>query len=645
MKSSLMKSLILTASLIFSQTLHAKLHLPSFISDGMVLQQKKPNRIWGWSDPRQHITVMFKGKPYQAFANSSGEWQLFLDPASAGNAGSMTVSTGTEKIEISNLLIGELWVCSGQSNMEWTMGMFADTYKEEINTASNDEIRYVVIKHAISNTPQQDAVLSRPWSAVTPGNTAHCSALAYWYAKQLYRQLEVPVGLIITSWGGTLAQSWTSYEGLHDFPEYSGTYRDIIQPLNLSDLEGLQQSARERNESNFRKKAAFVKEAIQLGYDDGSWKEMYLPKPWEAQGLPGLDGIVLYRIMFNVAESDAGKAAELNLPAIDDNDSTFINGTFIGTSIQWDALRTYTIPAGILTAGKNCLAIRVQDNGGGGGLSERIGEFNVSIGHENIPLEGRAKYNVVAVLEDMTGGHGAIEHQPAVLFNGMIAPLLPLTICGVIWYQGESNDGRPVEYRTLFPALINDWRYRWGLGDFPFLFVQLSSFGPIKAIPGESNWALLREAQAKALSLPNTAMAVTIDIGNPLDIHPDKKKEAGNRLAAAAMKLVYGKSKAVSSGPQLIHTEIKGHQVILRFSNADNGLMLKGSALQHIAIAGADQQFVWADAIIKGNVVTVSAKGVNHPVAVRYAWADSPVSANLYNKEGFPAAPFRTDDW
>jgi len=640
-----LKKKLLILSLAFTQILSAQLRLPSFISDNMVLQQKKVNRIWGWSKAQQLIKVDFNGKKYPAYANNNGEWEVFLQPANAGNAGSLIVSADSEHIVLKNILMGEVWVCSGQSNMEWTMGMSPVTYKDELKTAGNDNIRFVVINNTFANIPQQDVTLEKRWSPVNPSTITGCSAVAYWYAKKLYQTLHVPIGLIVTSWGGTFAQSWISFEGLHDFENYTSTYVEKIKPLDLGTIDKQRQLLKVKYQKSILEKSAFVKEVVKPDFDDTNWKEMYLPKQWEDQGYPALDGIVVYRIAFNISEADAGKEAVLNLPPVDDMDSTYINGAFIGSIYQWDAFRTYKIPMGILRKGKNILVIKVQFDGGSGGLSEMENRYNITIGNKIIPLAGNAKFYIVSVLEDTTGGNGDIEHQPTVLFDGMIAPLLPISICGVIWYQGESNADMPYEYRSLFPSMINDWRNRWGQGDFPFLFVQLSSFGPLTTKPVESNWALLREAQAQTLSLPNTAMAVTIDIRDPVNIHPPKKKEVGDRLAAGAMKLVYGKTKQVSSGPQLKNFRIKGNQIILQFSNAENGLMIKGNELKYFAIAGADKKFVCAVAVIKGNQIIVSNKLISKPAAVRYAWADSPVDANLYNREGYPAVTFRTDDW
>lgn len=652
-----MKSFLLLAALAVSQFLCAQLRLPSFIASDMVLQQQKVNRIWGWANAQQLVTVSFQHKTYAAFANSNGEWQVFLEPAVAGNAGTMVVKAGTEEIELNNILIGEVWICSGQSNMEWKMNLCAETYKDEMKTAGNDHIRFVVLNKTFANTAQADVTLEKKWSSINSSTIGECSAVAYWYAKKLYAELKVPIGLIVTSWGGTPAQSWTSFEGLHDFSNYTTPYIEKVKPLQLNDINKQKQELNEKFQKDMLEKAAFVKEVVKPDFDDSNWPEMYLPKQWEEQGFPTMDGIVMYRLAFSVDAADAGKEAELNMPAVDDMDSTYINGVFIGSTNQWDALRKYKIPAGVLKAGKNVLVIKVQDDGGGGGLSAVEEKFNVTVNSKKISLAGKAKYNIIARLKDITGGNGAIEHQPAVLYNAMIAPLLPLSIRGVIWYQGESNADNlkdALEYKTLFPAMIKDWRNHWGRGDFPFLFVQLSSFGAVRAEPAECNWGFLREAQTKTLALPNTAMAVTIDVGNPTNIHPQQKKEVGDRLAAGALNMVYGKTKTLSSGPMLKNYTIQGNKVILEFSNTGSGLLIKGKQLKHFAIAGADKKFRWADAVINGNRIIVSNKTILKPVAVRYAWANSPVDANLYNKEvrpdgsvvqGLPAVPFRTDEW
>jgi sialate O-acetylesterase len=642
-----MRSVFLFACLFLTQLLAAQLRLPAFLSDDMVLQQQKINRLWGWAKAGDLVTVTFKEKTYTSLAADNGGWQVFLEASGPGNAGNISISTGTEKKLLKNILVGEVWVCSGQSNMEMKMGALEDLYKDELLSAANDHIRFVVIDRTLAGTPQDDVKLEKNWSAISPATIRDCSGVAYWYAKKLQKQLQVPVGLVITSWGGTPAEAWTSFEGLYDFPHYTKNFTEGARKLDLANIARVRQSFRDEFQSNLQKKYEWIQAAVKPGFDDAGWKTMALPAPWEQQGYPTLDGVVVYRIVFNIPAGDAGKAAQLNLPAVDDMDSTYINGVFIGSINRYDALRKYAIPAGVLKAGENLLSIRVQDDQGGGGLSNAADHFNVTVGGRVISLEGLAKYFVVAEIENFTAVAGDIEDQPTLLFNGMIAPLLPLSIRGAIWYQGESNadPGKdPFEYRTLFPAMIRDWRNRWGQGEFPFLFVQLSSFGAITTQPVESNWAVLRESQTKTLALPNTAMAVSIDVGNPTDIHPHQKKEVGERLADGAMKAAYGKTTS-SSGPLLKNWKIRGNQVVLEFNDTGKGLTMKGNRLQHFAIAGADKKFVWANAVIKGNQVIVSSPLVLKPLAVRYAWANSPVNANLYNRNGYPAAPFRTDDW
>ncbi len=638
-----MRSILLFAFLLLSQFALAQLRLPVIFSSGMVLQQEKPIRVWGWADAQQLVTVAFKGKKYKAFADRNGEWQLFLDPAKAGSAGELSVSAGDQRIELTNILVGEVWICSGQSNMEWTMGMLGDTYRQEMDTAHNDNIRFVTLRKAISNTPLQDVVLDNNWSPIDTATIADCSAIAYWFAKALNRKLQVPVGLVITSWGGTPAQAWTSFEGLHDFPGYSSTFIQKIQPFPLDRLEERQRTLDARFREKIREKSAFLEKATRPGFDDDKWEDMYLPREWEEQGYPNLDGFAVYRIVFKVDKADAGREAVLHLPPVDDMDSTYLNGIFLGSTYQWDALRTYNIPAGVLKSGRNVLVIKVQDDRGGGGLSPREDIFNVVVNQKTIPLAGLAKFKIIAVLEDLTGGRGAIEHQPAVIYNAMIAPLLPMAMRGVIWYQGESNAGQPLEYRSLFPALITDWRNRWGQGDFPFLFAQISSFGPILPEPFDSDWAALRESQTMTLALPNTAMAVTTDVGNPSDIHPHQKKEVSDRLADGAMRIAYGRPELIAEGPRYKRCTFEGPQAMVEFSGVGTGLMVKGAQLKAFAIAGEDKKFVWADARIEGDRVVVSSPLVEKAVALRYAWADSPIDANLYNREGFPAIPFRTD--
>lgn len=632
--------------LLFGQS-DGQLRLPSFFADHMVIQRDQPNHIWGWASPGKEVQLEFSGKTYPAMANGRGQWSVYLDPLKAGVNGTMVIRSGMETLTMSDIIAGEVWVCSGQSNMEWRMDMLPATYPEELKTAKNDLIRYTTVNKWLATSPVEDLEIERKWTAINPSTVGGCSAVAYWFGKKIHQDLKVPVGLIVTAWGGTPAEAWTSFEGLHDFPHYLKVYREKISGMDLNQLSQKKKDLFQEFLNQVKMAGDLSRQAMQADFDDSKWGEMPLPRPWEELGYPALDGVVAYRIAFQVSEADAGKPAVLNTPGIDDIDSSYINGQFIGTTDVWNQPRTYSIPAGVLKAGTNIYAVRVQDNQGGGGFAAAPEKFNIRIGEKLIPMAGKAKFSVIAELKDLTAGHGAIEHQPSVLFNAMVAPLMPLSFKGVIWYQGESNADtkeESIEYGHLFPSMIRDWRNRAGR-DFPFLFVQLASFGPVVKDPGESNWAYLRESQVKALQLPNTGMAIATDVGNPSDIHPVRKQEVGERLAAEAMRTAYGKARLVSTGPVFQKAVATGDKLVVSFTQTGSGLVARGGALKQFAIAGADRKFYWANAVIQGNKIVLTSKKVPNPVAVRYAWADSPVDANLYNKEGFPASAFRSDNW
>ncbi|MFZ4057847.1 MAG: sialate O-acetylesterase [Ferruginibacter sp.] len=640
-----MKNILTLAFLFMVANVSAQLKLPAVFNSNMVLQQQKSNNIWGWAKAGNAVTVQFKGKKYTTQCGANGKWNLLLDAAKAGNAGDIRIQSGGESITLKNIAVGEVWICSGQSNMEWTMGMLRSDYLDEKAKASNNNIRFMVVKNSVAGTPQEDVELKSSWQQIDSSSINQCSAVGYWYAKTLQQKLKVPVGLIVSAWGGTLIQPWIGVDGFNQFPKYVDHYNKNIKTIDFKQLDDLQKAANDKYNQTIINMYAETKQYISVDYDDHDWQKMKLPNHWEDAGYPTLDGIVYYRIAFTVRDADAGKAAQLYMPPIDDADSSYINGVLIGTNKQWDDPRLYSVPSGILKAGKNYLVIRVEDTGGGGGLASVEENFHIDIDQQKIFLAGDATYKIVAKMADISGGNGPIHQQATVLYNAMIAPFTSFGIRGALWYQGESNADNAKEYQGLFPAMIKHWRTHFKQDNFPFLFVQLSSFGALKDQPAASNWAELREAQTKTLSVPNTAMAVTTDIGDPLNIHPTKKKEVGERLAAQAFQMVYQLPKAVASGPQFEQYSISVNTITIQFKQAGKGLLCKGKKLAHFAIAGSDQQFVWADAEIKGNSVIVSSKAVAHPIAVRYAWADSPVDANLYNKEGYPAVPFRTDDW
>ncbi len=475
------------------------------------------------------------------------------------------------------------------------------------------------------------------------------SATAYFFAREIYQRLKVPVGLINTSWGGTQSEAWTSKKAFEE-TEY---FKKIADEMNSVNIDSVNKARKDAVIKNIQKAQGGgfsnntnTSEWKNISFDDQQWPVMKLPGTWEEQGFAGLDGIVWFRKTIEVSDADAGKPAVLELAKIDDIDETYVNGIKVGGLAQWDEYRKYSIPAGVLTAGKNLIAVKVQDNQGGGGIYGEATAMKITIGNSVQSLAGTWKFRIASISSSDNQSMGPNDY-PSVLFNAMINPLLPYTIQGAIWYQGESNAGRAYEYRTAFPLMINDWRNHWNRGNFPFLFVQLSTFGKSDANSNNgSTWAELREAQAMTLSLPHTGMAVTTDIGDPKDIHPKNKQDVGKRLALIALHDVY-QLPGEYTGPVYQSQEIKGNRIILTFTHTGSGLFAKDKYgyARGFEIAGNDKVFHYARAIIDGNTITVQSDAVMNPVSVRYNWADDASEGNIFNKESLPMAPFRTDNW
>lgn len=499
---------IVSAALALTVGATADVRLPKIFGDHAGLQRGKPMPVWGTADPGEKVTVEWRGQKVSTTADRNGKWRVTLKPMPAGGPYEMVVK-GKNTVVLKDILVGEVWVCSGQSNMEWPL-FLARNGEQEVASANYPQIRLFIVPKAIADQPQED-LPGGEWRVCTPESARNFSAVGYFFARELHRALNVPVGMVESAWGGTPAESWTSLSTLETNP----VLRPILQ--------------------NWERAVQGYPQALQRFYQQlQAWEE-------------------------SAAKARAEGKPEPPRP--------------------------------------------------------------------NRPVHPRNN-----------------PWKPAGLFNAMILPLVPYAIQGAIWYQGESNTGRAYEYRTLFPAMIQDWRKAWGQGDFPFLFVQLANFMATRPEPGESAWAELREAQLMTLKLPKTGMAVAIDIGEANDIHPRNKQDVGKRLALNALAIAYGK-KVEYSGPIYTRMKREGSRIRLYFKHVDGGLTTpNGEPLKGFAIAGADRKFVWADARIEGDTVVVSSPQVAEPVAVRYAWADNPV-CNLYNKAGLPASPFRTDSW
>ncbi len=635
---------------------YADIRLPAVIGDNMVLQRGEKASIWGWADPGEEISVhvSWNSSQRRVVADGNGRWQFRMETPKAGGPYEMTLA-GKNTITLRNILCGEVWVCSGQSNMEMAVRDVANG-EQEIAAANLANIRLFTVQKKIAETPQADCV--GQWTPCSPQTVAGFSAVGYFFGRHLHKELNVPVGLINTSWGGTVAEAWTSDRTLEKMPEFKTLMEEIAQSRANPDASMKKyQEEMEQWQQKIQSAGTQDKSCVAPDLDDSGWQEMELPVLWEQAGLANFDGLVWFRKTIDVPESWAGKEAVLELGPIDDMDTTWVNGVKVGAHMepgQWLVARQYKVAAGIIKAGRNVIVVQVLDTGGGGGIYGQAEQMRVKLAGAGadaaISPAGKWRYKVSSDMASMpplpkqpTWVNNP--NAPTVLYNGMIAPLIPFAIRGAIWYQGESNADRAYQYRQLFPAMIEDWRRSWGGGKFPFLFVQLANFMAVKPEPGESAWAELREAQCMTLSQPQTGMATIIDIGDAIDIHPKNKQDVGRRLALWALANTYGRENVARSGPLYKSMKIKDGRVVVRFDHVDGGLVAKGGGpLTGFAIAGADRKFVWAEAEIQGKTVVVRSDRVSKPMAVRYAWADNPV-CNLYNGAGLPASPFRTDEW
>lgn len=622
----------------------AQLRLPKLISDGMVLQRNAALTVWGWDKPGETVTVRFKDKTYKATTNTDGKWTATLPSMPAGGPFAMDIA-GSSRLTIRDVLVGDVWFCSGQSNMVHQLDIHDVTYADEIRTANYPQIRQFWVPTVTSLQGPQPDLPNGQWKAAVGEGVRPFSAVAYFFAKKIHQKYNVPVGIINASVGGTPIEAWLSEEGLTAFSNLKATAEKNKDTSYINSLSRRQPTT-SRPLPPVDLGTAGDTKWYDVAYTPKGWHPINVPGYWEDQGIKDLNGVVWYRKEIDIPASMVGKPARVFLGRIVDADELYINGKSIGRTTYQYPQRRYHLPPDALKAGKNVFVVRVTNTAGKGGFVPDK-PYCVFAGADTVDLKGTWQYKVGTVFRPVMGGGfgGGIsaQNQPTALYNAMVAPEVGYALKGFCWYQGESNAGRAEEYARLLPALINDWRTRWKQPALPFLYVQLPGFMDYNYLPAESSWALLREAQLKALSVPNTAMAVAIDLGEWNDIHPDNKKTVGERLALAAVKTAYHEDM-VSSGPLYRSAAIDGNKVVISFTNEGGGLVTNdGEAPGEFAIAGSDKKFVWARTKLEDGKVVVWSDEVPAPQYVRYAWADNPVNANLYNREGLPASPFRTD--
>ena len=619
----------------------ARVSLPRIFSDHMVIQRNKPVHVWGRASPGERVTVTIAFASKSVRTGRNGKWEVFLPEMPSGGPYTLTVS-GSNTITFEDVMSGEVWLCSGQSNMEWPLKA-AQNAQVEINNARYPLIRHFKVPNKVSFKPKDD-VEDGIWEVCSPATAGDFTAVGYFFALELFKELKVPIGLVNASWGGTNVETWISDDAFFSNQHFSGLRKKM--PANGDSIALKKYNALHQKVNAIQGSlpdATEERSFTQLNYNDSLWPKMTLPQQWENAGWPDLDGTVWFRKNINMLGNATLADGVLSLGPVDDIDSTFLNGIFIGSTNGWDKPRSYSIKKEMLSA-ENVLTIKVIDNGGGGGIYGPGGP-TLLIGSQLYELSGEWKFKITNVRSSRAAGPN---DYPTLLYNGMIHPLTPLPIAGAIWYQGESNTGRASEYKTSFPLMITNWRNKWK-DQFPFYFVQLANFQGSHGNNqnGGSTWAELREAQTYTVkAVPKTGMAVTIDIGDSKDIHPANKQDVGKRLAANALAETYARSR-IHQGPLFESMQIDGSRIILNFHNTENGWEVRNKYgyINGFEIAGADRQFRYARAYLSGNSIVVINDSISSPVAVRYAWADDPADLNLYNKEGFPAVPFRTDNW
>lgn len=635
-----MKKYLMVILLIFSVFASANVKMPLLFSDGMVLQRDKQIPIWGFAEADEKIEVHFNKQIQKTTADKNGKWTLNLKSEKAGGPFELII-IGKNTITIKNVLVGEVWICSGQSNMEFQVFKTMNAEKE-IADSNYPMIRHFGVAQDLSGKPKDDLKAGK-WETANKETVGNFTAVGYYFARKLYSELKIPIGIINTSWGGTNVETWTSREAFQNSDEF----KSMIADVPVVDIDAVFESYKKSILDNLKKVQSFdismenEDQFKKSDFQDKNWPEIKVPSLWENQQIGNIDGIVWMRKTIVLTAEQAKKEAVLHLAKVDDEDKTYVNGVEVGTNNLWDKLRIYKIPANVLKEGTNVIAVRITDYSGGGGIYGDPADLKIDFKDSNVSLEGLWKFNIVKVRIEVSPNS-----YPSLLYNAMVNPLVPYAFQGVLWYQGEANVWRAEQYKKSFPLMITDWRTKFKQGNFPFYFVQLSTFDEFGGNSQKgSRWAELREAQSETLKLPNTGMAVTTDIGNAKDIHPTNKQDIGLRLAAIAMNNIYGK-KQIHSGPVYKFQEIKGNQIILTFDNIGSGLSTPNNdELKGFEIAGADKVFHSAKAIIKDNKVIVSSDKVQNPLAVHYGWADDDTQINLFNKEKFPASQFRTDNW
>lgn len=676
------------------------LRLPPLFGDHAVLQREAVVPVWGHSAPGSRITVELNGKQAETLANTDGYFIAYLPPQPAGGPYELVVSNPAagERLTSKDIYLGEVWLASGQSNLYYPMASIPGIDLEDPALANFPLVRF--FQTELTTQPGKLSEAPGVWEVAAVGRIGNFSAVAFFFARKLQQDLQVPVGILSSSWGGTTAEAWVSRAGLASDPHYRQLLEtESLNQMNAPDwwrnydrnypeewllfdhraiarvIDGepsdIPQLGGERLKKLAEQKAAEIEEtrrklADNVGERENWHREMRRDSSgWDTAMLPGLwsdiaasydtNGVVWFRRELELPPEAAGQPLTLRLGAIDKTDITYFNGVKVGATGEvfdescWNLPRVYQVPGDLVKAGENVIAVRNASHLYAGGLTGPAEEMSVEVAGRQLPLAGRwfcrLEQNVGRRAELSGPGAPASMYVPGILFQNKIEPLIPYALRGVIWYQGEANAWRYGEYAALMELLIRDWRYQFQQGEIPFLQVELAGFEAAGDYDGNSTWARIREAQFQAAQATGNLIATAVDLGEADNIHPARKREVGERLAGCALRQAYRREIA-ALGPVLEKVEFAAGEAILTFGEIADGLRLReGDRVKTMMIAGEDRVFHPAEVQIDGNKLIVRSDQVPRPVAVRYAWAQNPAAANLYNSAGLPAFPFRTDNW
>ncbi|TDE44876.1 9-O-acetylesterase [Flavobacterium rhamnosiphilum] len=632
-----MKRIISFLLIIISGPIIAMVTLPKFFSNHMVLQRDASITIYGWADAGKTVKINFNNKNLETKVNTNGEWSIDLPGQKAGGPFIMTIKEDNE-ITFQDIYIGDVWFCSGQSNMGWKLED-ALNGKEELSKANYKKIKLLQVSRTMAGTPQKD-IEKGQWEPCYPENAKGFSAIAYFFGRELYHEYKVPIGLINSSWGGTNIEAWMSEDimGKHESAK-----KVIAEMKNINFPEVI--ANYNKDFKIWEDKADKLDIGMQerwydSSYDTSSWKTINLPIYWSMAKIIPNDGIIWVSRTFELSQKELSqKEFILSIGRIDNEDVTYINGKIVGESKLKDLDRFYKIPKNIFTIGKNTITIRVKNSGDIGGFRSAKEALYLQTALQKISLAGEWKYETgTKNIEEVPVRQHPTKYATS-LYNGMVAPFFGIKIKGIIWYQAESNSNNATEYAGLFKEMIADWRKKWK-SDYPFIFAQLPNYAN-----QNNRWITLRESQAKALELKNTGMAVLIDVGDDDNIHPVRKQIVGKRMATIAGNLAFGKKELTISAPVFENHKTEGNSIIVTFKNGTFAPETPKSGINGFMIAGNDKKFYPANSYLQNDMKTIKLRSekVSNPKEVRYLWDDAPGKIMLYNKDGLVTPPFRTD--